>query len=67
VIYFKKAILKSEFNGVFQYINQSFASILPDEYETVNHEQDLGKKGLRQAKGSYNPVDFVEKNKVRSQ
>jgi hypothetical protein len=45
----------------------AFASILPQKYETINREQDLGKDGLRQAKESYNPVGFVKKNKVRSQ
>ena len=67
VIHFEKAVLKSEFKGIFQYINQAFASILPQKYETINREQDLGKDGLRQAKESYNPVGFVRKNKVRSQ
>lgn len=56
-----------KFEDIFHYINQAFASILPEKYETINREQDLGKEGLRQAKESYNPVDFVKKNKVRSQ
>jgi hypothetical protein len=66
VIHFEKAVLKDEFKGIFQFINQAFASILPDKYETINREQDLGNEGLRQAKESYNPVGFVKKNKVRS-
>jgi hypothetical protein len=67
VIHFEKAVLKEEFKGVFQFINQAFASILPDKYETINREQDLGNEGLRRAKESYNPVGFVKKNKVRFQ
>ena len=67
VIHFEKAVLKDEFKGIFQYINQAFASILPQKYETINREQDLGNEGLRQAKESYNPVGFVKKNKVRFQ
>jgi hypothetical protein len=67
VIHFEKAVLKDEFKGIFQFINQAFASILPEKYETINREQDLGNEGLRQAKESYNPVGFVKKNKVGSQ
>ena len=66
VIHFEKAVLKDEFKGIFQFINQAFASILPEKYATINREQDLGDEGLRRAKESYNPVGFVKKNKVRS-
>jgi hypothetical protein len=61
VIHFEKAVLEPEFKGLYQFINQAFASILPDKYETVNREQDLGIPGLRQAKESYHPVGFVKK------
>jgi hypothetical protein len=64
VIHFEKAVLEEGFKGVYQYINQAFASILPEKYKTVNREQDLGNPGLRHAKMSYRPVDFVEKYKV---
>ncbi|MDL2210934.1 DUF2156 domain-containing protein, partial [Desulfovibrio sp. OttesenSCG-928-O18] len=30
-----------------------------------NREQDLDDEGLRKAKESYNPVDYVRKNTVR--
>ena len=66
VIHFEKAVLGENFKGVYQYINQAFASILPDKYKTVNREQDLGNSGLRHAKMSYRPVDFVKKYKVMS-
>lgn len=66
VIHFEKAVLRDEFKGIFQFINQAFASILPEKYETINREQDLGDEGLRRAKESYNPVGFIKKNKVRS-
>jgi hypothetical protein len=65
VIHFEKAVLDPEFKGLYQFINQAFASILPDKYETVNREQDLGDPGLRQAKESYQPVGFVKKYRVR--
>lgn len=65
VIHFEKAVLGENSRGVYQYINQAFASILPEKYKTVNREQDLGDSGLRQAKSSYHPVDFIKKYKVK--
>jgi len=66
VINFEKAVLGEELKGIYQYINQAFASILPNKYKTVNRQQDLGDSGLRQAKMSYRPVGFVKKYKVKS-
>ena len=64
-IHFEKAVVGENSRGVYQYINQAFASILPEKYKTINREQDLGDPGLRQAKMSYNPLDFIKKYKVR--
>jgi len=61
-IHFEKAV--SGYKGLYQYINQSFAAILPEIYETINREQDLGNAGLRHAKLSYQPTGFVKKFKV---
>ncbi len=61
-IHFEKAV--SGYKGLYQYINQSFAAILPENYATINREQDLGDEGLRKAKLSYNPSGFVEKFKI---
>jgi hypothetical protein len=61
-IHFEKAV--SGYKGLYQFINQSFASILPEFYETINREQDMGDAGLRQAKLSYQPTGFVEKFKI---
>ena len=58
-IHFEKAV--SGYKGVWQFVNQAFASILPEKYETVNREQDLGDEGLRAAKLSYKPAGFVMK------
>lgn len=65
VLHFEKAVLEPEFKGIYQFINQAFASILPEKYETVNREQDLGDPGLRQAKESYHPAGFVKKYRAR--
>jgi hypothetical protein len=58
-IHFEKAV--GEYKGLWQFVNQVFASILPDIYVTINREQDLGYEGLRHAKLSYKPIDFVKK------
>ena len=59
VIHFEKTV--AGYKGLSQFINQSFASILPQVYETINREQDLGDDGLRQAKHSYKPMGYVKK------
>ena len=64
VIHFEKAV--AGYKGLYQFINQSFAAILPEDYETINREQDLGNPGLRQAKLSYNPSGFIKKFKVHA-
>jgi hypothetical protein len=42
-------------------MNQAFASSLSPDFTRINREQDLGDEGLRQAKMTYRPVDFVKK------
>jgi hypothetical protein len=59
LIHFEKAL--GGYKGLYQFINMSFASILPEKYEHINREQDLGNQGLRQAKMSYRPAGFVRK------
>jgi hypothetical protein len=59
VIHFEKAV--SAYRGIYQFINMSFASILPEKYVYINREQDLGDQGLRQAKMSYKPHAFIKK------
>ncbi len=61
VMHFEKAVTDEIYRGIYQFINQAFASILPEKYETVNREQDLGILSLRQAKESYKPIGFVKK------
>lgn len=62
VIHFEKAL--NQYKGIYQFVNQCFASILPEKYVYINREQDLGDPGLRQAKLSYRPVGFVKKYRV---
>lgn len=62
VIHFEKGV--SVYKGLMQFVNKSFASILPEKYEMINREQDLGDAGLRKAKMSYRPVRFIKKYRV---
>jgi len=58
-VHFEKAL--ETYKGVFQFMNQAFAASLPDGISLINREQDLGDKGLRQAKMTYRPIGFVRK------
>lgn len=53
-----------EYSGVYQAINQMFLSA-HREAPLVNREQDLGEEGMRKAKMSYHPVDFIRKYRIR--
>ncbi|QTX33385.1 DUF2156 domain-containing protein [Aminithiophilus ramosus] len=61
VIHFEKGL--SDYKGVYQAINRIFLERLAS-FRYVNREQDLGEEGLRKAKMSYNPVDFLRKYAV---
>ena len=58
-IHFEKAL--SSYKGIYQFINQSFASSLPGYCHYINREEDFGDIGLRQAKMSYYPYTFIKK------
>jgi hypothetical protein len=58
-IHFEKAV--DGIKGIYQYMNQAFAASLPRFFTYINREQDLGDEGLRQAKETYRPCDFVRK------
>jgi len=62
VTHFEKAI--DEYRGIYQYINKAFAESLPNFFTFINREQDLGNEGMRQAKMTYRPCDFVKKYKA---
>jgi len=62
VIHFEKG--NPDYKGAYQAINQMFLEHYGKQFDFVNREQDLGDEGLRKAKLSYHPVDFVKKNRV---
>lgn len=51
--------------GLPQLVNREFSRLLFTECRFVNREQDLGDAGLRSAKLSYHPVEFVKKFRIR--
>ena len=59
LIHFEKA--HTSLPGAYQAINQMFLAHEGTEYAWVNREQDMNEDGLRKAKLSYNPTDFLRK------
>lgn len=62
VIHFEKA--NQNYQGSYQTINQQFLIHSGKGHTLVNREQDLGNEGLRKAKLSYHPVDFIKKYQI---
>ncbi len=54
----------TDYVGIYQAVNQMFLAAHRG-FRLVNRQQDLGEAGLRKAKLSYHPVDFVHKYRVR--
>ena len=63
LIHFEKG--DPEYKGVYQAINQLFLQQSGNDFQIVNREQDLGNEGLRKAKLSYLPIDFLKKFSVK--
>ncbi len=63
VIHFEKGC--PTYKGVYQAINKIFLLECAKRFKFVNREQDLGDKGLRRAKMSYNPCCFLKKFSVK--
>lgn len=63
VLHFAKA--RTKFKGVYQYMFNNFAKILPPKYRYLNLEQDLDKENLRIFKSSYVPDLMLKKARVR--
>ncbi len=57
------------YKGIYQAVNQMYVERTlqenPHPFSQVNREPDLGDEGLRKAKLSYNPVEFMKKYRVR--
>lgn len=53
------------FKGVYQAINCMFTRQAGANFTVINRAQDLNEEGLRQAKMTYMPIDFLRKYKVR--
>ena len=62
-VHYEKA--RNGYRGVYQAMNMQFALKAASGYTYINRAQDLGEDGLRQAKSSYLPVDFLRKYTVR--
>ena len=62
VIHFEKG--DTQYKGVYQAINQMFLANSAPQFALVNREQDLNDEGLRKAKLSYHPVEFISKYRV---
>jgi hypothetical protein len=62
MIHFEKASL--EFNAAYQVINHEFLLHEGEGFNTVNREEDMDDPGLRDAKMSYHPMDFIKKYTV---
>ena len=62
VIHFEKG--DTQYKGVYQAINQMFLAHSVRHFALVNREQDLNDEGLRKAKLSYHPVEFVAKYRI---
>ena len=59
LIHFEKG--SPGYKGIYQAVNQMFVEQAQGTCQWVNREQDLDNEGLRKAKMSYNPVDFIKK------
>jgi hypothetical protein len=62
VIHFEKG--DTQYKGIYQAINQMFLAYSARHFSLVNREQDLDDPGLRKAKLSYHPVEFLQKYRV---
>jgi hypothetical protein len=62
LIHFEKG--DTQYKGIYQAINQVFLANSAADYTFVNREQDLNDEGLRKAKLSYHPEDFLRKFRV---
>lgn len=62
VVHFEKGT--TSYKGIYQAINRLFAEAEKGEYTYFNREQDMDDEGLRKAKESYNPCEYIKKCSV---
>ena len=60
VVHFEKA--QTDYRGAYQAINHSLVNDYGQSYSFINREQDMDEEGLRKAKESYLPVDYLKKS-----
>jgi hypothetical protein len=63
VLHFAKA--RTTYKGVYQYLFNNFAKILPPQYKYLNLGQDLNRGNLRIFKSSYVPDVLLRKARIR--
>lgn len=61
-VHFEKGLI--EYKGIYQAMNLQFASHAGAAFKLLDRAQDMGEEGLRQAKMTYLPADFLRKYKV---
>lgn len=61
-VHFEKGL--NGYKGVYQAMNLQFATYAAAGFKWINRAQDLDEEGLRQAKMTYLPADFLRKYKV---
>ncbi|HHW31244.1 MAG TPA: DUF2156 domain-containing protein [Clostridiaceae bacterium] len=59
IVHVEKA--NPEYNGIYAFINNTMAKTYFSNVRYINRQEDLGIKGLRKAKRSYNPVILEKK------
>ena len=59
IIHIEKGDFK--YNGIYAFINKAFTERYLSDVKLINRQEDLGIKGLRKAKKSYNPVKLEKK------
>lgn len=65
-VHFERAL--RSYKGLFQVVNWETAKVVLNQgYEFVNREEDLGDKGLRNAKLSYHPIEIIPAYELRYQ
>ena len=64
-VHYEKGLLG--YKGIYQTINREFSRHAGEGFAFINRAQDLDEEGLRMAKTSYHPVDFLKKYRVSVQ